>query len=333
MTISKNKPILVTGASGHLGYTICKVLKEQNYKVRVLIRSDSCLSYLSEFVDEVSYGDVTDFDSLVKATSGVERVIHSAGLITIGHEKKKEVYKVNVDGTKNVVEACLLNSVTRLVYVSSAYAVGYKTNSEIIVEKEFYDEKLVHSNYAKSKALSSSYVLGIDQSKLQTVVCMPTGIIGPGAYKGSHLGNFLRLIYKRKMPCSLKGSYNFVDVRDTADAVVNAMLIDKSGESYLIGGENMTVSEILNFLGEKGHVKVPTFECPLFLVRAVAPFVEFGSWIAHKDPLFTGNAVSVLNSNDNFDCSRAKNELGLKIRPVEESLFEQYCFVNNIEQN
>ena len=332
MEIAVKKPILVTGGSGHLGFIICKQLKELGYNTRVLIRSKSCLSYLGPFADEVYYGDVTDLESMKKASYGVDFVIHSAALITIGHEKKKELYKVNVSGTMNVVDACLQNSVKRLVYVSSAYALGFKTKDEILSERDYYDPDLVHSNYAKSKAISSSFVLGVDQSKLQTIVCMPTGIIGPYAYRGSHLGKFLELIHKRKMPCSLKGSYNFVDVRDTASAIINALSAPSSGRSYLIGGENMTIDEILEFIGERAKIKTPKIKCPLFVIRAVAPFIELGGTITHKNPLFTGNAVKVLNGNDHFDCSRAISELNLKNRPARESLYEHYCFVNHLEE-
>ena len=323
---------LVTGASGHLGFTIVKTLKENNEFVRVLLRSDAALEYLERYVDEVFYGDVTNADDVLKACDNVSIVYHSAALITLGREMKVEVHKINVEGTKNIIDACLKNNVKRLVYVSSAHAIDFKNKKEIIREKQYLEAKKVKGNYAKSKAEASNMVIDANSKELETICIMPTAIIGPNAFKDSPFNGFLSMHKRKKMKVYLKGCYNFIDVRDTAEVIYSASTVGNPGNSYIISGTVMTVKEILDFLETKTDIKSPKIKIPLPILRIAAPVIEMGANLMKKRALFNSHTVYTLNSNPNFDNSKAINELGLNVRDVRDSLYEQYIFLNEINK-
>lgn len=325
--INNNGYSCVTGATGHLGVALCKYLSGKNSKFKALVRDENKCDFLKPYVTDFAIGDVLDLESLVKAFTGCDTVYHFAGIITIGAENKKELNEVNITGTKNVIEACRIAKVKTLVYSSTAHTVPYKTKTEIIKETLNYDPKKVKGAYSKVKAIASQLVVDANDSDLKTVLILPTGVIGAYGYRLSNLGQMVISYSNNKIRVYIKGDYNFVDVMDVVKASVVAAEKGKGGESYILSGENVSVKKMFEYLSEVNGIKPPKIKIPLPIVRIFAPFMSLYYKICGQKPLFTPTAISILNSNGNFDNSKAKQELDFDPIPAKESLHSEYEFL------
>ncbi len=334
VNIMNKKRYLITGATGHLGAGLLRELRKHDIIIRIIIRSHTCPDYLQDYVDELYYyEDVsTDFKALKEAMKDVDVVIHAAALISILSGRKKKVYQTNVEGVKNVIKACQEAGVKRLVHVASVHALGYKNKKQIIDETCSTNPKYLHGNYAKTKATATNLVLDASSDTFETVVVMPSGIIGPYDYRaGSPFGAFLKFYARGKMPAYLKGEYNFVDVRDVSAAIYEASVRGKRATAYLLSGEVITVKEILDSLQVTSSIPTPKLCVPIFLARLVAPFVELHGRMFHKEPFFTPYSLNTLTSNPNCNNARARQDLGFEVRDVKESLRDQYLFMTELD--
>ena len=169
---------------------------------------------------------------MVKAFEGAEVVFHLAGIIEIGSGNKRKVHEVNVNGSKNVVEACKIAHVKKLVYTSSVHAIPEKQG--IITETKEFDPKLVKGTYAKSKAEATNYILNSNSKELEVIIAHPSGVIGPYEYIKSNMGQLIIDCANGRMKASIKGGYNFVDVRDVANGIILALEKGKPGECYIL---------------------------------------------------------------------------------------------------
>ncbi len=326
------KEYIVTGSTGYVGYVLVKKLIEKGYKpVKILIRNEKALPRFKDLDIKYAIGHINDQDFLNEQITEGSVVFHLAGLIDIGGFKKDLIYKTNVDGTKNIVEACKKNNAEKLVYVSSVSAIIPPKKGIKIVEPTFFNSKRVAGHYAKTKAITSEFVLNESRSgNLCAVVCYPSAVVGPYDYNISSVGEVVLKYMNNNFPAYTKGMYNFIDVRDVCEGLISAYEKGISGHDYILSGETISLKEmfvILNEILEKDKFPI---NVPLWFLKLVAPLVSFYYLVKKQTPIFTRTSLKILNQNSVFDNSRAKNELDFKPMPAKESLTDM---VNWFKEN
>ena len=323
---------VVTGATGHIGYALLRKLADQGENVRILIRKDSKI--FDGIPCEKAFGDVTDPASLEKAFEGADVVYHLAGLIDINVGNDDMVWKVNFEGTKNVVEACKKCGVRRLVYASSVDAYEPLPNNQLMTEvTEFFPDRL-DGTYAKTKASATNYVFDtVKRGELDAVVVYPGACIGPYDFKVSNIGEMVRTVIKHGYPVSLNfGAYNFVDIRDVADGMIAAADKGRTGEGYILCGEQISVNDFICTLCKVCGKKIPKIKMGYGVVSLAAPVCEVYYKVSKATPLFTRYSVRKLISNCNFSIEKAKTELDYQPMTVEQSLTDMVQWIKENEK-
>ena len=244
--ISK-KLYIVTGANGHLGNTIVRMLSRNGEKIRGLILPSEDAKD-SENVHYVK-GDVRNpqsLEPLFEDTEGLEVVvIHTAGIVDISERLYQTMYDVNVNGTRNVVSLCMKHKVRRLVYVSSVHAIPENGNLHVLKEVERFSADQVVGDYAKTKAEASQIVLDAVHNGLDAVVVHPSGILGPYDSSRNHLVQMVNDYIHGRLPACVVGGYDFVDVRDVAYGCLAAAERGKCGECYILSNRHYEVRDVL----------------------------------------------------------------------------------------
>ena len=318
------KLYLVTGATGHLGNQLTKELLKRNEKVRVFILPED-----ERFVpDNVEYvkGSITNKEDLEEffQVDGYDTVtlIHAAARITIATKEDPLVWDVNVNGTKNVMELAYQNHIDRVIYVSSVHAIPEKPKPEVMTEVDSFSKDLVHGQYAKSKAEAAQIVVDYAKKGLNVSIVHPSGIIGPGdIFNRNSSVQVIRAIYKGRITIPTEGGYDFVDVRDVVDGILNCEEKGKSGECYLLSGNYIEIKEIYKIVSKYRNKKHTNFTLPLFMVKPMIPISEWINHIFKNDkPIFTQYSIYTLDTNAHFSNEKAKRELGFTTRNSEESI-------------
>lgn len=316
---------IVTGAAGFVGNVLVRELVARGEAVRAVLRSGLRPRSLAGVDCERVAGDVLDPASLraaFAAPEGVDAiVVHAAGAVAITERVPESVRAVNVDGTRNVVEACRAAGVARLVEVSSVHAIPEPADGGTIREADVIDADAVHGEYARTKAEATRLVLEADD--LDRVVVHPSGVIGPGDYGDTHLTRLIRDAVAGRLPVVVAGGYDFVDVRDVAVGVIAAAERGRDGACYLLTGHYATAREVVHLAmrASRRRAWLPPI-LPFWIARIAAPL---GEWVARRRgvvPLFTAYSLHTLRSNGDFDCSRAARELGWSPRPLARTVLE-----------
>ena len=265
---------LVTGATGLVGANLCRTLVERSDTVVALCHSDS--DALDGMDLERVPGDVLRTETLLDAADGADVAFHLAARISIDGDPDGQVRAVNVEGTRNVVTACLRAGVRRLVHFSSFHALTQAPFDDELTE----DRPPVGPSafpYDRSKAAGEREVLAGIERGLPAVILNPTAIIGPHDYRPSLMGEVLLDLYHGRLPSLVPGGSDWVDVRDVCDAAVSAAERGTPGERYLLGGGWTTVGELAALAESITARKGPRLTSPLWLARAGVPFVKLHS--------------------------------------------------------
>jgi len=310
--------IAVTGANGHVGASLVRLLLKEKHEVRVLVHHGS--QALQGLNVEIVKGGLEDTSVLQKLCHDREIVFHLAAKISIGSESYDEVYKVNVEGTKNLTNASREAGVKRFVHFSSIHALQQFPQDKPLDENF---PLALHSEmvYEKTKALAEKWILEQNSPYFQVVVLNPTAITGPYDFKPSYLGQVIQMIYKGTLPGLVPGGYNWVDVRDVAQAAVNAMEKGEPGERYLLSGEWQSLKSLAQIIctHRNNKCKLPVF--PFWLARIGVPFMALYARWKSRDPLYTKTSLAILQSaNHHILNDKARRVLGFSPRPLEESV-------------
>ncbi len=261
-----------------------------------------------------------DVESLAAAFRGADAVFHVAGLISIGGERLESLRATNVEGTRNVIEACRLAGVRRLIYTSSVHAFVEPPHGTPTDENTPIDPERAHGPYGVTKAAATQLVFAAAREGLDAVVVFPSGIIGPYDYRPSHTGSFIRSVLRRRLGAYVDGGYNFVDVRDVAAGLIAALESGRSGEGYLLAGQEVTVRQLLSTIEELSGVPAPRLRLPFGFVRAVSFLTPAYYRVTRQKRVFTTYSLDVIASNCCMDSSKAARELGYSPRPLRETL-------------
>lgn len=320
------KVCIVTGANGFLGNNVVRKLAgNKDCEVRALILPGDRTNSLEGLNCRVYSGDVTKKDSLhdifeVEEQDAELYVIHCAAIVHIKSKYDPNVYDVNVNGTKNIVEK-VLEKGAKLVYVSSVHAIAEKPKGEVMEETRDFDPDAVQGQYAKTKAEAARYVLGLAEQKgLNACIVHPSGIIGPNDFGNSHLTQLIVDFAGGRLKACVKGGYDFVDVRDAADGIVSACWKGQRGECYILSNRYVTVRDLLDTVSEARGTKKIKCVLPMWLAKLTAPLSEMYYAILKQPPLYTRYSLYALDSNSNFSNQKAKRELGYQNRELKETV-------------
>lgn len=315
--MDRNKVYIITGANGHLGNTIIRLLKNGSDEIRGLILP----SEQTPDIEKVNYikGDVRYIDSLRALFEGTQDkdvyVIHTAGIVDISEEVTPLVYDVNVTGTKNIVELCKQNGVKRLLYVSSVHAIPEKDKTSVMQEVNHFSADNVVGGYAKTKAEATQIVLDSVKEGLDAVIVHPSGILGPYDSTGNHLVQLVCDYIMGHLPACVHGGYDFVDVRDVAQGCLLALEKGKTGECYILSNRHYEIKDVLKMVRMiAGGRRLPVL--PMWMARASVPFMKLYAKCKKERPLYTKYSLYTLKSNDKFSHDKATSELGYRPRDL-----------------
>lgn len=319
---------LVTGAAGFLGGTICRQLVERGESVRAFVLpQDKAAAYLPAKVT-ICYGDLCDkksheeFFHVPSATKIT--VIHAASIVTVKPDFNPKVMEVNVKGTENIIEECCRHSnFEKLVYVSSTGCIPELPKGKKIREITHFTPDGLWDCYSQSKAIATQIVLDASAKGLNACVVHPSGIMGPEDYAVGHTTRVLADIINGKMSAAISGTFNLADVRDLAAGTIAAADRGRKGECYILGNEAVSFKEFSRLIAIESGCKKIKFFLPGKFAYWMAERLEKRAKKNGKQPQMTTFAVWNLMRNNEFDSTKAKNELGYTTRSYKETIREQ----------
>ena len=328
---------IITGANGFLGNNIISQLNlSSNDQIRALVLPNDNLKSLEGLSCDIYYGDVTKKETLDKIFEGTENyrlfVIHCAGIVYIKTKFIPQVYNVNVNGTKNIIDKVLQKN-AKLIYVSSVHAITEKPNGMLMTEMDRFEPDKVVGQYAKTKAETGNYVLDmVKQKNLNACIVQPSGMIGPYDYGSSHLTQLILDMASRKLKAGVKGGYDFVDVRDVACAIINACEYGRSGQCYLLSNKYIKVDQLLDTISDVMHYKKIKSTIPMWIAKLTAPMAELYYSILKQPPLYTKYSLYTLSSNANFSNEKAKKELKFITRDIKDTISDTVIWLEQCKR-
>src|ERR1700676_279270 len=311
----------LTGATGFLGSHVARALAEQGADLRLLVRSTSSLRNLEGLKAETATGDLRDPGSLEKAMSGCDTVFHVAADYRLWVRDPAEMYRSNVDGTRAILEAARKNGVRRVVYTSSVATVGFTGNGHPADEDSPVSLADMIGHYKRSKFMAEQVALEAGRGGMHVVIVNPTTPVGEQDVKPTPTGRIVVDFLKRKFPAYVETGLNLVDVSECALGHTAALEKGKPGDRYILGGENLTLKQILDKLGEITGLPSPKVKLPYVFALAAGVIDEaITGRILHREPRATVDAVRMGRKKMFASSGKAERELGWKILPVEGAL-------------
>jgi dihydroflavonol-4-reductase len=316
--MSEKLTIGITGTSGHLAASVIPLLIKKGYRIKALQYKQE-LPFVYENL-EIIKGSLSDIPSLDRLVSGCDTVIHSAARISIHSDKDAAVYDTNVNGTKHLFNAAKRADVRRFLYISSIHVYNQFPVDEMLDETRPYCEAHSHL-YDRSKRDAEQFVLQNATGPMEVVVLNPTAIMGPFDFKPSLIGKGIIDFYNRRVPSLISGGFDFVDVRDVAEGIVNAINDGRNGQSYLLSGKWHSLAELFGMImhvkGDPGKLPV----LPYWAGYLGLPFTNLWASIKKIDPLYTKESLDTLkHGNKKISSIKAARELGYHCRPLQETI-------------
>ncbi len=321
---------LVTGGGGFFGSELTRQLVNSNYKVRVLLRRKESVLNLNGVEAEIIVGDIRDKSLLNKIFNGIDYVFHTASIYdtTPFHVKyPKDVYEINVEGTRNVCEACLEAKVKKLIYTGSTAAVGLRDDKKPADESVRLNVLNKRSHYEKTKAIAQEIALSSQTFGLWVVSVNPSFLIGAGDIRPTPTGEVIVKFLNRQYPCYFDATMCLSDVKSAARAHIDALEKGSNGQSYIVGYDQFfTIQDLFCMLEKASGVSRPKLKLPLsaLLVFSIINETLIGIFGLREKvrPLIAFELVRYLTLGCKYDSSKASRELGFKSNPIEEVIKE-----------
>ena len=315
--------ILVTGGSGRLGNVVVRKLVEKGNTVHVFTGGDHLHEKSLYDVPVTIYaGNLLDKASVTNALENIDIVFHLAAKILLAPDSDGSVWKINVEGTGNIAEACLAKNI-RLVHCSSHHALNrYPLDKPMDETRELaLNDRMA---YHRSKAHAEKKILDLVSKGLDAVIVNPGTLIGPYDYEPSILARALLDLAKGKLPAIMEGLSDYADVRDVADGIILAAEKGQRGERYFLTGAMLSMPEVSDLVEKITGRKTTKTILPLWLMHALLPFIKIAAKINGKEPLFTKEMLEAAQSPNEVIHTKAEKELGFKVRPIEESFRDSF---------
>jgi dihydroflavonol-4-reductase len=311
----------VTGATGFVGSHVARVLAEQGADLRLLVRSESNLQNIQELKADQVTGDLRDAASLKKAVAGCDVIFHVAADYRLWVRDPDEMYRSNVQGTQAILEAAREARVRRVVYTSSVATMGFTSNGYVADESSPVSLANMIGPYKRSKFMAEEIAMEAGRSGMDVVVVNPTTPVGERDIKPTPTGRIVVDFLKRKFPAYVDTGLNLVDVTECARGHVSALEKGKSGERYILGGENLTLKQILDKLAVITGLPSPKIRVPyvVALATGVVDQVVTG-YIRKREPRATIDAVRMGRKKMFVSSSKAERDLGWQTVSVDDGL-------------
>jgi dihydroflavonol-4-reductase len=306
-----NKMNLVTGATGHIGNVIVRELLRRGERVRALVRPGKNPVALEGLDVEIVPGDIRDTGSLDSAMNGVDIIYHLAAKITLSVGSDPETESINLQGTRNILTAMKRQAVKNLVYASSIYALRIP-DTGVIDESLPFDPAHCLGSYDLSKAQASLEVQQAADADMHVVLLCPTAVTGPFDFQVSEAGRGILYHMHPGIKILVNGAYNFVDVRDVANGFINASISGKNGETYILGGERLSVEQVSRIIWKASGGWHAGIHIPDFIADLAAGLLPFFS----DDPIVTSYSLAAIRSNSHVSWEKAAQDLNFHPRPA-----------------
>jgi dihydroflavonol-4-reductase len=309
------KPVLVTGASGFLGWHVARVLMERGYRVRALVRLGSSV----DLEVETATGDLRDAASLERAAAGCGLIFHVAADYRLWAKHPAEIYSSNVDGTRNLLEAAKNSGAERIVYTSTVGCIGLPhggigdENSPVALAD-------MVGHYKRSKFMAERVALEFARGGLPVVIVNPTAPIGDHDVKPTPTGKIVLDFLRGDMPAFIDTGLNVLDVRDCAEGHVLACERGRDGERYILGSENLTLAAILGKLATIAGRKPPTLRLPYAVAWCAGACSTAWAGLSGQPPRVPLEAVRMGRKKMWVTHEKARIELGFHPAPAEAAL-------------
>jgi dihydroflavonol-4-reductase len=310
------KPTLVTGATGFVGWHVARLLVKRGHRVRALVRP---ASRLRELDAETVTGDLRDPESLAGAVNGCGAVFHVAADYRLWAPQAEEMYRSNVDGTRNILLAARQAGVGRVVYTSTVGCIGLRQGG-LGDEDSPVSLSDMQGPYKRSKFLAEQVALEQARSGLDVVIVNPTAPVGDHDFKPTPTGKIILDFLRGGMPAFLDTGLNLVDVRDTAAGHLLALERGRPGERYILGCRNLTLEHILNLLAGVSGLRAPKTRIPYALAYAAGLASTGWARITGRAPGVPLDAVRLARKKMFVSHEKAARELGYAPGPVEDAL-------------
>ena len=307
---------LVTGATGFVGSHVARQLVAAGESVRVLARASSRREALDGVAVEWAEGDLRDEASLDRALQGVQRVYHVAADYRLWSKRPQEIYENNVTGTKNLLAASLRAHVEKFVYTSTVATIAVPRGASLPDETNRASVDEMVGNYKKSKLIAEQEALRAAHEGLPVVIVNPTTPVGPGDWKPTPTGRIVLDFLLGRMPAYVDTGLNFVAVEDAARGHLLAGERGKVGERYLLGGENLTLKEVLDALAKTTGLQAPTRQVPHGVALLAAYADAAFSHMTGREPRIPLEGVRIARHRMFVNDAKARKELGYESTPV-----------------
>lgn len=309
--------IFLTGATGFVGHHVAHALASEGAELRLLVRKTSNLANLEGIRGETHLGDLSNPESIRPALSGCDAVVHVAADYRLWIRDPKAMYRANVDGTRELLRMSREVGVPRVVYTSSVATMHFRTDGLVINEDTPVQLSDMVGHYKRSKFLAEREAIKAAEAGQQVMILNPTTPIGPNDAKPTPTGRIIVDFLNRKFPAYMDTGLNLVDVAEVARAHVAALTLGKPGQRYILGGENLTLKQILDKMSAITGIPSPTVKIP-FAVAATYAFFE--EWITGRirgrEPRATLEEVRMGRKKMYASSAHAQQQLGFHIVPV-----------------
>jgi len=316
------KPTLVTGANGHLGNNLCRLLRERGEPVRAMIRASADPAPLADLGVDIVRGDVLDVDEVARAVDGCGRVYHAAaGFLMWAKDPEREIIGASVDGTRHVMRAAARAGVEKVLYVSTSGTIGFSPTPDRLLTEADHNTA-PHTDYFRGKIAAEHEAFAIAAAERLPVTAINPGfVLGPRFWKPSESTRQIVDFLNQGMPAFFDGGFGTVDVEDVARGALLAMERGRDGERYILSGENVTVQRLLELAAEWSGLPAPRLRLPVPLFRAIATATELAGWLTGTRPLIDRAQVDEFGGTyAYYDCGKAQRELGYVWRDARETL-------------
>jgi len=311
----------VTGATGFLGSHVARVLSESGADLRLLVRPTSDLRNIQGLRSDLVVGDLREPETFAKALVGCDALFHVAADYRIWVRDPNEMYRSNVDGTRFLLSAAQKYGVRRLVYTSSVATMGFKADGSPADEDSPVSLNDMIGPYKRSKFLAEQVAVDAAKSGVDVVIVNPTTPVGEQDIKPTPTGRIVVDFLKKKFPAYVDTGLNLVDATECARGHVAALENGKRGERYILGGENLTLKQILDRLASITGLPSPTVKVPHFVALGAAVVDELWTGrIRGKEPRATVDAVRMGRKKMFVTSAKAEREIAWKILSVEAAL-------------
>lgn len=320
--------IAITGISGHIGNNVARVLLKRGHSITALVQNENSRS-IKDIQANYIKGDLFNNNALDQVCSDAEVLVHLAGKISMHSSERENTYKVNIDGVKQVIEACQRNSIKRVIHFSSIHAhipLGY---NKVMNEDTPYIES-EEIAYDFSKSMGEQLMIEARKSGINVCIVNPTAVIGPFDFQPSLSGKMIIDVFSGKLPSLIKGGFDWIDVRDIAIAVADIIDKEIDNEKFVLSGHWAELIEIANMICSVKGEKYKGFNSSILLAKIGLPFITFWSKISGSTPLYNWESIKAIEEGSNLiENDHAAQIIDYSPRPLQETINDSIAWFKN----